>query len=97
MSWSSKFTTRMLIAGLIVLLLLLQYHLWFGNGSIPQVVKLKNQLHTQLEQNKKLQQRNQLLIAEVKDLQAGHQAIEERARNELGMVKKGETFYQVVK
>lgn len=76
---------------------MLQYRLWFGKASVPKVIQLKQQLEQQLQQNDKLQQRNQVLIAEVKDLKSGHQAIEERARNELGMVKKGETFYQVVK
>lgn len=76
---------------------MLQYRLWFGKASIPKVIHLKQQLASQVQENKKLQQRNAVLIAEVQDLKSGHQAIEERARNELGMVKKGETFYQIVK
>ncbi len=82
---------------LIVLLALLQYRLWFGEGSVRNIVKLKQQVAQQQTKNKKLAQRNKALIAEVHDLKSGHEAIEERARNELGMVKKGETFYQIVK
>lgn len=97
MNWRNNFTLKLLVALLLVLLVLLQYRLWFGKASIPKVALLKQQLHRQLQHNKKLQQRNQTLIAEVQDLKSGHQAIEERARRELGMIKKGETFYQVVK
>lgn len=97
MNWTRNITTKLLLAILVILLIMLQYRLWFGQGSIPKVVQLKQQLEQELQQNQKLQARNQVLIAEVNDLKSGHQAIEERARNELGMVKKGETFYQVVK
>ena len=89
--------TRILIAILVFLLVLLRYRLWFGEGSLSSIVKLKTQVAAQTEKNKQLQQRNQALIAEVKDLKSGHQAVESKARNELGMVKKGETFYQIVK
>ena len=88
---------KILIAILVVLLALLQYRLWFGQGSVKSVLVLKKQVAAQQANNAKLQERNQVLLAEVKDLQKGHQAVEERARNELGMIKKGETFYQVVK
>ena len=88
---------KVLIFILVVLLALLQYRLWFGEGSVRSIVKLKQQVAQQEAKNKKLAQRNKALIAEVRDLKSGHQAVEERARNELGMVKKGETFYQIVK
>ncbi len=97
MNWPNNLTTKILLAILVILLVLLQYRLWFGEGSIPHVIQLKHQLQSQIDQNQKLQQRNQTLIAEVKDLKNGQHAVEERARNELGMIKKGETFYQVVK
>jgi cell division protein FtsB len=90
-------TTKLLLAVLIVLLILLQYRLWFGTASIPKVVLLQSQLDKQRASNQSLDKRNQALAAEVRDLKSGRQAVEERARNELGMVKKGETFYQVVK
>lgn len=88
---------KVLIFILIVLLVLLQYRLWFGEGSVRNIVNLKQQVAQQQAKNKNLAQRNKALIAEVQDLKSGHEAIEERARNELGMVKKGETFYQIVK
>jgi len=88
---------RIFVIVLILLLALLQYRLWFGEGSVRSIVKLKHQVAKQQAVNKKLAQRNKVLSAEVLDLKSGHLAVEERARNELGMVKKGETFYQIVK
>lgn len=88
---------RILLAILVFLLLSLQYRLWFGEGSIVSVAKLNDQVQQQIALNKQLQQRNNVLIAEVKDLKSGHDAVEERARNDLGMIKKDETFYQIVK
>ena len=88
---------RVLLGILIFLLVALQYRLWFGEGSIVSVVKLNHQVQQQIALNKQLQQRNNALIAEVKDLKSGHDAVEERARNDLGMIKKDETFYQIVK
>jgi cell division protein FtsB len=84
---------------LIVLLLLfiyLQYRLWFSDGGMPQVWQLQREVAAQREENVKLRERNDALDAEVRDLQQGLEAIEERAREDLGMVKQGETFYQVV-
>jgi cell division protein FtsB len=74
----------------------LQYELWFGEGSIATAWRLQQDIELQKEENKKIAQRNQSLLAEVKDLKKGDAAIEERARNELGMIKKGETYIQVV-
>jgi cell division protein FtsB len=88
---------KILIAILSILLALLQYRLWFCQGSVKTVVVLKKQVAVQQAQNTQLKDRNQVLLAEVQDLQKGHQAVEERARSELGMIKKGEIFYQVVK
>jgi cell division protein FtsB len=78
------------------LLLLLQYPLWFGSGGVIAVWQLKREISTQQAENARLLERNNALDAEVKDLKQGSAAIEERARTELGMVKKGETFYQVI-
>lgn len=97
MNWRNNLIFKILLIILVVLLLLLQYRIWFGQSSVPKVIALQHKLHKQLQSNKKLELRNQTLVAEVQDLQSGHQALEERARNELGMIKKGETFYQVVK
>jgi cell division protein FtsB len=78
------------------LLLLLQYPLWFGSGGVIAVWQLNREIAAQHAENAKLRERNDALDAEVKDLKQGSAAIEERARAELGMVKKGETFFQVV-
>ncbi len=81
---------------LIGLFLLLQYPLWFGSSSALAYWRLHQGINTQVAENNKLQQRNESLKAEVIDLKSGQEAIEERARTELGMVKTNETFYQVV-
>ena len=83
-------------AGLLILLVLLQYRLWFGDGSVREVAQLQTQITAQEEQNARLRERNRTLTAEVQDLKKGTTAIEERARTDLGMVGKSETFYQVV-
>lgn len=87
---------KALIAILIVLLLILQYKLWFGDGNMREVWKLQAAIEEQKKENEKLRERNAALEAEVQDLKQGMEAIEERARNELGMIKKGETFYQII-
>jgi cell division protein FtsB len=81
---------------LIVLLGYLQYQLWFGDGSVQDVWELHQEVEMQRQENLELRERNAALQAEVTDLQQGLDAIEEHAREDLGMVKKGETFYQVV-
>ena len=81
---------------LLLLLVLLQYQLWFGVGNVPSAMRLKSQAEAQATENAGLSKRNAALAAEVADLKQGQAAIEERARAELGMVKKGESFYQIV-
>lgn len=81
---------------LLLLLVYLQYRLWFGDGNLPDVIQLGNEVEQQREENIRLRERNDVLDAEVRDLQQGLDAIEERAREDLGMVKDGETFYQIV-
>ena len=78
------------------LLLALQYPLWIGKGSWMRVRELDQQLVQQREANARLKSRNDALDAEVRDLKEGSDALEERARMELGMVKRDEVFYQVV-
>ena len=78
------------------LLLALQYPLWIGKGSWMRVWELDRQLVAQREGNVRLKARNDALDAEVRDLKQGLEALEERARLELGMIRKDETFYQVV-
>ncbi|MDH4215943.1 MAG: cell division protein FtsB [Gallionella sp.] len=81
---------------LAALLLLLQYPLWLGKGSWLKVWDLNRQVETQQQANQQTQARNALLDAEVRDLKQGTEAVEERARSELGMVKRGEVFFQVI-
>ena len=87
---------RWLVGLLVALLLLLQYRLWIGDGSLAEVWDLYQQVETQREENQRLRERNQALEAEVEDLKQGLEAIEERAREELGMIKDDETFYQII-
>ncbi len=78
------------------LILILQYDLWFGESSLISVWKLENSIEIQKAKNQKLKERNSALAGEVIDLKKGKQAVEERARSELGMIKEGETFIQLV-
>jgi cell division protein FtsB len=81
---------------LIFMLAVLQYDLWVGDGSMAAVWKLQHAISDQQTENTRLKARNDTLTAEVKDLKSGLSAIEERARSELGMIKKDETFIQTV-
>lgn len=87
---------KSLITILIVVLLVLQYRLWFADGGLAEVHRLGQQVEEQQRQNERLRERNRALAAEVRDLKSGLDAVEARARAELGMVGEGETFYQVV-
>ena len=87
---------KLLIVGVGAILVLLQYPLWFGSGGLLTLWQLQREIDHQRAENARLKERNQALEAEVADLKEGLAAIEERARSELGMVKKGETFYQVI-
>ena len=87
---------RIIAVILGLLFLVLQYDLWIGEGSLRTVWHLQEDITAQKKENAKIAQRNDSLLAEVKDLKKGDAAIEERARNELGMIKKGETYIQVV-
>jgi cell division protein FtsB len=87
---------RLLIVSLLILLGLLQYKLWRVNDGVPAFWVMEQKL-AQLEQEKeRLNARNRALEAEVNNLKESMDAIEERARHDLGMIKKGETFFQVV-
>ncbi len=87
---------KVIIITMSVLLLLLQYKLWFGNASVRDVVNLQESVKEQQAKNEIVKQRNAVLAAEVEDLKTGLEAIEERARSELGMIKKDETFIHIV-
>ena len=86
---------RWLSVALIALLVLLQYPLWLGKGGWLRVWDVDRQLQSQKDDNKKLEIRNAGLDAEVRDLKQGYDAIEERARFELGMIKQDEIFVQI--
>jgi cell division protein FtsB len=87
---------KKLLLLLLLLLVYLQYRLWLGDGSLQEVWELHREVEAQREENLQLRERNAALEAEVRDLQQGLDAIEEHAREDLGMVKEGETFYQLV-
>ena len=81
----------------VILITLLQYPLWLNSkGSWMTVWNLNRQIERQKEGNERLKARNESLDEEVGDLKQGYAAIEERARNELGMIKQDEVFYQVI-
>ena len=87
---------RVLIVILFVVLALLQFKLWLGEGGFAEVGRLEDRVAAQAEENEQLLQRNNELQAEVEDLRERLDAVEERARNELGLIKQDEEFYQVV-
>jgi cell division protein FtsB len=87
---------RWLVGILVLLLLWLQYRLWVGEGSLAEVVSLRHEIERQRTELSRLEARNRELEAEVADLRGGLDALEERARAELGMIKQGEIFYQVI-
>jgi cell division protein FtsB len=81
---------------LLALLVYLQYRLWIGNDSLIDAWQAGQEIEVQQQENAHLRERNDALDAEVQDLKQGLEAIEERAREDLGMIKEDETFYQVV-
>lgn len=81
---------------LLVLLTGLQCELWLSSGGIASVWRVKQDVEAQVSRNEILIKRNQLLEAEVNELKMGQQALEEKARHDLGMVKHGENFYQIM-
>ena len=87
---------RLITLLLLVLVVLIQYPLWFGKGGRLRVYELERQVQVQTKTNADLRARNDKLSAEVRDLKEGAGAVEERARYELGMIKDGEVFVQIV-
>jgi cell division protein FtsB len=81
---------------LIVLLALVQFRLWVGDESLAEVWRLRQAIVSQTSENALLASRNQRLEADVRDLKNGLEAVEERARLELGMIRKGEIYFQIV-
>ena len=87
---------KLLTIALLALIALLQHPLWLGKGSWLRVWEVDQQVRVQRETNQKLSLRNTALDAEVRDLKQGSDAIEERARSELGMIKRDEIFFQIL-
>lgn len=87
---------KWLMLSLALLLAALQYALWFGDGGLRDLWSLREQVTEQERENERLRERNAALAAEVRDLKTGLDAVEARARLELGMIKEDEVFYQVI-
>ena len=87
---------KWLAVGLALAILLLQYRVWFSEDGVRELDRLKKAVATQRSENDQLAERNKQLAAEVRDLKTGLDALEERARSDLGMIASNETFYQVV-
>ena len=87
---------KWVISLLAVMLIALQYKLWVGDGGIPDVLELQHEITSIQLEKLQLEERNESLHAEVSDLKKGLDAIEERARSELGMIGKDEVFYQII-
>jgi len=86
---------RVLALAFVALILALQYPMWLGKGGWLQVREFDRQLAAQKDSNAKLKLRNDALDADVRDLKTGSEAIEERARSELGMIRSDEVFFQL--
>jgi cell division protein FtsB len=87
---------KWLAAALAAAIILLQYRVWFSEDGVRQVTRLRQAVAAQRAENDQLGERNRQLAAEVRDLKTGLDALEERARSDLGMIARNETFYQVV-
>jgi len=87
---------KWLAAALAVAVILLQYRVWVSADGVREVARLQQAVTAQRAENEQLAERNRQLAAEVRDLKTGMDALEERARSDLGMIAHNETFYQVV-
>ena len=87
---------KTVVALLLIVLVVLQLQLWLGDRGIPGVRRLEAAVTAQREDNARLEARNHRLAAEIQDLKEGLEAVEERARSDLGMVGRDEIFYQLV-
>lgn len=87
---------RLFQIALLCLALFVQYRLWFGHNGVQDYSRLKNTVASHQQTNEKLVKRNKVLKADIEDLKLGKEGVEERARNELGMIKPGETFIRVL-
>jgi cell division protein FtsB len=87
---------KLFILFLVSVFMILQYQLWIDRDGVRKLVHLSDRIEDQAAKNQQLYERNEVLAAEVEDLKSGFDAIEERARMELGMIREGETFFQVI-
>ncbi|MEJ2309528.1 MAG: cell division protein FtsB [Gammaproteobacteria bacterium] len=87
---------RWLLVALAILFVYLQLRLWVGEGSLAEVTTLKHEINQQKAEIERLRQRNAALQAEVMSLKKDLDAVEERARSDLGMIREGEVFYQIM-
>jgi cell division protein FtsB len=87
---------KVIIGILVMLFFVLQYELWYSSGGILDILHLKHEINQQTDVTKNIAEKNAMIEKEIYYLKNSKEAVEERAREELGMVKKGETFYQVV-
>ncbi len=87
---------RFLLALLLLIFLALQYRLWVGEGSYAEVRHLQQEISNRKADLERMEKENQELRAEIEDLKKGLEAIQERARSELGMIREGETYFQIV-
>ena len=87
---------KIVVILLALLFTALQYHLWFGEGSWPRAQAMREKFELQMSENEKLQQSNAVMEAEVLDLKTGLDAIEERARADLGLVRQGDMYFQII-
>ncbi|WP_039913384.1 FtsB family cell division protein [Cellvibrio mixtus] len=87
---------KWLLGILIILLAYLQYRLWIGDGSLAHAHRLEGEIHLQQAENDRMRERNRILDVEVEELKSGLDTIEERARNDIGLIKKDETFFMLL-
>ncbi len=87
---------KLFVVFLVTVFMILQYQLWIDRDGVRKLVHLSDRIEDQTAKNQQLYERNEVLAAEVEDLKSGFDAIEERARMELGMIREGETFFQVI-
>lgn len=87
---------KWLFGVLVIMLVVLQYRLWIGEGSLAHAHRLENDIKLQKAENERMQERNRIMDVEVEELKTGLDTIEERARNDIGLIKKDETFFMIM-
>lgn len=87
---------KWMLITLVILLAALQYRLWVSEGSLADVSRLEREIKLQQADNGRFRERNRILAVEVDDLKTGLDSVEERARNDIGMIKKDETFFMIL-